>query len=285
MHKNIYPQTIQIFLPTGDPTAIRIAEITTAVIRAIEVPRVLLSDFFKMDEAKQVALYCLVGESDMGQPQVYIGQTSNLEMRLKQHNKDKEFWNKALIFISITNNMTNTHAQYLESLAIERANDVGRYKLENGNIGSRPHTPAPLKAECGIFFEIIETLSTTLGFPFFKPLLDKGSDTTGTIYYCKKRGAQASGKDTPEGFIVRKGSEIATDTTENFELRNGYVRLRARLIQEGTIINESGKMIFSKDYRFNSPSAASAVVCGMATNGWKVWKDVNGKSLSENERE
>ena len=32
-------RTIQIFLPTGDPAGIRIAEQTTSIIRLIEVPR------------------------------------------------------------------------------------------------------------------------------------------------------------------------------------------------------------------------------------------------------
>lgn len=42
------PQTIQIFLPAGDPRGVRIAEITTRIVQAIEVPRSLLADFLKM---------------------------------------------------------------------------------------------------------------------------------------------------------------------------------------------------------------------------------------------
>jgi hypothetical protein len=32
------PKTIQIFLPSGDPQGIRIAEITTRIVRVLEVP-------------------------------------------------------------------------------------------------------------------------------------------------------------------------------------------------------------------------------------------------------
>lgn len=32
------PQTIQIFLPSGDPRGMRVAEITTRIVRVIEVP-------------------------------------------------------------------------------------------------------------------------------------------------------------------------------------------------------------------------------------------------------
>jgi len=52
-----HPQTIQIFLPAGDPQGIRIAEITTRIVRVIEVPRSLLGEFFKMPEAEQVGVY------------------------------------------------------------------------------------------------------------------------------------------------------------------------------------------------------------------------------------
>ena len=53
------PRTIQIFLPTGDPSGIRIAEITTSIIRVIEVPRNQLVDFLEMPESGQVGLYFL----------------------------------------------------------------------------------------------------------------------------------------------------------------------------------------------------------------------------------
>ena len=32
------PQTIQIYIPTGDPRGMRVTEITTRIIRVIEVP-------------------------------------------------------------------------------------------------------------------------------------------------------------------------------------------------------------------------------------------------------
>lgn len=85
------PQTIQIFLPQGDPRGIRMAEITTRILQVIEVPRSLVSNFLEMPEAAQVALYVLVGEDDGGQPTVYIGQTGDLITRLKSHNRDREF--------------------------------------------------------------------------------------------------------------------------------------------------------------------------------------------------
>ena len=73
------PQTIQIFLPLGDPRGIRIAEITTRIVQLIEVPRPQLDVFLAMPESEQVAVYFLFGQSDDGaEPKVYIGQTGDL---------------------------------------------------------------------------------------------------------------------------------------------------------------------------------------------------------------
>ena len=58
------PKTIQIFLPSGDPRGIRIAEITTRIVQAIEIPRSLLHDFLKMPESEKVGLYYLIGDSN-----------------------------------------------------------------------------------------------------------------------------------------------------------------------------------------------------------------------------
>lgn len=54
--------TIQIYLPSGDPQGIRIAEITTRTVRVLDVPRTEIKSFFEMPESDQVAVYYLFGE-------------------------------------------------------------------------------------------------------------------------------------------------------------------------------------------------------------------------------
>ena len=51
------PQTIQIFLPAGDPCGMRVAEITRRIIRVIEVPRSQLADFLKTPGAQQEGIF------------------------------------------------------------------------------------------------------------------------------------------------------------------------------------------------------------------------------------
>jgi hypothetical protein len=77
------PQTIQIFLPSGDPRGMRVAEITTRIVRVIEVPRSQWEAFLKMPEAHQVGVYFLMGElSEAGLPRTCIGQSGSVGKHL-----------------------------------------------------------------------------------------------------------------------------------------------------------------------------------------------------------
>ena len=86
------PKPIQIVLPSGEPHGIRIAEITTRIVKVIEVPRSLLADFLAMEQSSQVGVYVLVGE-DTGDDdrRVYVGQSGDLRVRLAQHHQKKDF--------------------------------------------------------------------------------------------------------------------------------------------------------------------------------------------------
>lgn len=278
-----HAQTIQIFLPSGDPQGIRVAGITTRIVRLLDVPRSLLPDFLKMPEAQQVGLYFLFGEDqDSAQPLVYVGQTGSLSERLTSHNLKKEFWNHALIAVSLTNNLTSTHALFLEWLSIKAASSAARYAAENGNAGSRPHTTPPLEAECHELHETIRTLLATLGYPVFEPLtkptIDKLQDTR--LFYCKASEADATGVVTEEGFVVLKGSTGRVETVPTFQ-KHGYQRVRDLLQQQGVTVVIDGRMRFNRDHLFTSPSAAAACVTGRTANGLIEWKDAQGRTLRD----
>ncbi|MEM1353898.1 MAG: GIY-YIG nuclease family protein [Planctomycetota bacterium] len=277
------PKTIQIFLPGGDPRGIRVAEITTRIVQVIEVPRKLLPEFFKLPESKQVALYFLVGESeDEQQDQVYIGQTGDLKARLSDHNKKKDFWQRALVLISRTNTLTQTHALFLEWQSIQAAKEAGRYLVENVNAGTKPHTPAPMEAECMEVFETGQTLLATLGYPVFDSLTaikPKKQD----LFYCKGRNSDAIMQYTEEGFVVLKGSKGRLKHVNSLD--TSYARLRKKFLETGVTVSDGDQVIYQKDHLFSSPSAAAAAVTGRPENGWTAWKDSQGRTLDEVKRQ
>ena len=280
------PQTIQIFLPAGDPRGMRIAEITTRIVRVIEVPRSQLGEFVKMPEAQQVGVYFLMGESsEAGLPRVYIGQSGNVGTRLVQHNQSKDFWNRAFVVISLTNSMTQTHALFLEWFAISEATKAARYTLENGNTGASPHTPAPLEADCHEIHETAATLLATMGQPIFEPLISaqEAKDKT-ELFYCKSSSANGVGEFTNEGFVVLQGSTARTETVSSFLGTSGE-RLRNLLINQGVLKNNNEGLIFTRNYLFSSPSAASDVLMGRNSNGWIDWKTTDGRTLDAVKRQ
>ena len=280
------PKTIQIFLPGGDPRGIRVAEITTRIVQVIEVPRSLLADFLKMPESDQVALYFLFGEAEDGTEQkVYIGQTGDLRARLAKHNKEKEFWQRAMVLISRTNSLTQTHSLFLEWHCIQAARKAGRYADENGNSGSKPHTPAPLAADCMEIFETGHALLATLGFPIFDPVAKPAEAAeAGEVFFCKASGADGRGLYTQEGFVVLKGSIGRKENVPSIVGTSGE-RLRMRLLESKVMRVENEKVIFEKDHLFRSPSMAALALMGRTCNGWVDWKTKEGKTLDAVKRQ
>ncbi len=278
------PQTIQIFLPAGDPRGMRVAEITTRIVRVIEVPRSQLADFLKMPEAQQVGVYFLMGElSEAGLPRAYIGQSGNVGNRLVQHNQNKDFWNRALVVISLTNSMTQTHALFLEWFAIAEATKAGRYSLENGNTGSQPYTPAPLQADCHEIHETAATLLATLGQPIFEPLTNAAKGEV-ELFYCKGSGADGVGEYTTEGFVVLKGSKGRVENVASIQ-GTSNAQIRESLVKDGVMAPQDGLYVFTRNHLFPSPSQAAMALMGRSANGWVEWKAVNGKTLDELKRQ
>lgn len=274
------PKTIQIFLPGGDPRGIRVAELTTRIVQVIEVPRSLLADFLKMPESDQVAVYFLFGQSDeTSEPRVYIGQTGDLRARLKSHNDKKDFWERAAVLISRTNSLTQTHALFLEWHCLQAVRKAGRYGDENANSGTKPHTPAPLEADCLEIYETGHTLLATLGYPLFdplaKPVVGKEAEE---LFYCTASGADGRGQYTEEGFVVLKGSKGRLKSVPSF-VGSTWDEQRQQLIEVGDLKQEGDLLVVTKDLLFPNPSKAAAMLMARTANGWIDWKTDDGKTL------
>lgn len=281
------PKTIQIYLPGGNPRGIRVAEITTRIVQAIEIPRSLLGEFLKMPESNQVAVYFLIGEDEeVGGSLVYVGQTGDLRKRLANHNNEKGFWERAVVITSLTGSLTQTHALFLEWHSLQKMREAGRFADCNGNNGSRPHTPAPLESDCLEIFETSSILLATLGHPLFSPLVKKTEENgeDDRVFYCQGSGANGRGVYTSEGFVVLEGS---TGRRENVPSIIGTAteRSREKILASDAVNMDDSSILFTKDYLFSSPSAAAIALMGRSANGWLEWKTAEGKTLDELERQ
>lgn len=281
------PRTIQIYLPSGDPRGIRVARLTTHIMQVFEVPRALLGQFLAMPEAQRVAVYYLVGDDEVSEtPMAYIGQTGDLKVRLGDHHRSKDFWSRALVAVSLSDILTQTHALYLEWLSIKLAGETGRYKVTNGNAGSRPQAPAPLEADCDEIFDNVRMLLATLGQPIFESLSEpkEAAAKRDELYYCVYAGSDAAGEYTEEGFVVLKGSKARLEMAPSM-VKMGFDKRREALIADGTLVSTAGALVFQRDVLFKTPSGASDMVTGASTNGWTLWKTKDGKTLDELKRQ
>ena len=272
-------KTIQIYLPTGEPRGIRIADITTRIVLSVAIPRTELAVAKQRSELDHPGVYFLFGEDeDSAKPIVYIGQTEDARKRLDDHNKCKPFWKTAVFCLSKSQNFTQAHIRYLEWYCLQQAKEIGRFELDNDQVSFSPtHVTEPMKAELHDVFDTIRMLIGTLGFPVFDPIAKQDSHTH--LFFARGGGSDGSGELVADGFVVLKGSrariEIAPSAIASVKPH------RDKLIAAGILTEQNGEYIFTQDFEFPTPSAAAAVVLGRTANGWIEWVDESKRSLDD----
>lgn len=273
-------KTIQIYLPEGEPQGIRIAEITTRTIQAVQVPRAKLASFFARRECEHIGVYFLFGErEESAKPAVYVGQTEDLKSRLKKHHADKEFWTSAVVVISRTQSFTQAHLRYLEWWSIKAIEEAKRFSLENGNGGAKPYVPEPLEADVIDAFGTATVLLATLGFPVFEPAAGRNKSSSREVFYCRGPNADARGALVDEGFVVFAGSKTRRNPPPASLKFSTWIE---ELIEDKVleVINDE-ELRLTQDYVVNSPSYAAALVLARHSNGWNEWKRSDGKTLHD----
>lgn len=287
-------KTIQIYLPTGNPNSIRIAELTTRIVQAIVVPRARIKEAGNRDELKGVGLYFLVGDTDdQVKPVVYVGEAEDCYTRLGQHNSQKDFWTAAIVIISRTASFTKAHVKYLEWYCIDKIAQIGRFKLENSVKPTEPFIPEPMQADLRDVIDTFSVLVSALGFNFFQPIRSvekteaivdpvsevESEEQTRKVFSYQTFDALGSGEMTEEGFVVFKDSFASVN--ERPSTAESVKNLRRKLIEENILRLTDDKLVFQQDYIFKSPSAAAQVLRGHNVNGWNVWKDTEGRTLDD----
>lgn len=277
-------KTIQIFLTDGSPRGIKLAEITSNIELAVFIPRNQINEAGKRAEVSLPGIYFLFGESETGsKPIVYIGQSRDCLNRIKTHDQKKDFWNYAVLIVSKTKTFTQTHIEYLEELAISKAYEANRYEIENAASPKKFNVPETLEADLLDNFDTIKILLSTLGFPLFEPLTQsKPNNQHENKLFCKGKLATAEGEYTDDGFVVFKGSTANIDFAPTSNASN-YL-LRNKLIESKVLERKGEVYVFTEDYLFNTPSAASNQVLARNSNGWLEWKDAKGKTLDDLKR-
>jgi len=277
--------TIKLFLPFGDPKKVRTAEISNWSGKAVAAPVSDWKDLLDRPELKKPGVYFLLGGVDPsdGKRRAYVGEAEVIAERIKWHKaKADDWWNSVVLFVSQDDNLTKAHIRYLEGRLIEMAAAIDRNKIVNLK-ASGAHLPESDRNDMEVFLERIAQLLPVLGSDLLTPINPAMKDPHGaTVLYCAMKGARAKGLRSPNGFVVLKGSTAVLTERESAKTKGAWIlALREKLKLEGTLKEESGLLVFTRDVEFASPSAAATVVHGGNAAGPIAWKDANWKTLKE----
>ena len=274
-----YGKAIELFLVNGTAESLITAELSNWNGKAIKIPRTEVSSC-ERDDIKGVGVYFLICQEDDGTDSVYIGEAENVLDRLTQHlrdyqsGKEKYYWNTAVIFVG--RDLNKALIRYLENRFVEIAKECGRYTVLTKNTYKNTVLKEAQIASMEEFIDNVKILINTLGYKVLVPV-PKANDET--IYlYCKGSGASAKGFVSAGGFTVLEGSTVSDHTVPSLETKGkSYYNLRNALIKDGTISDR----VFTRDYEFKAPSAASAVILGHTSNGNVDWKTADGVKLKD----
>lgn len=286
---SINPKTIQIFLPNGDPNGIKIATIRTRNIEVIYFSRNNLENLSKiMEKRNKVGIYFLIGfNEDKDQNEIYIGEAEDVIERLKQHNRNKDFWQNGYFVVDNNGLLTKSHIKYLENITYNKIKEAGKIVVNNETEPTKSYVDETIEADLnGDILETIKILlSLLIGDNIFEKIEKISNKKDGDIFICKNnKGCYAEGKYIENGFLMFNGAKCNLNVTKSFN-GGSESKMRNFLIDNKILIHKDNFYILQKDYLFKSPSMASSTILGMRCNGWLCWKNKNGKTLDEIYRE
>ena len=123
---------LEIIYHNGQPDGIRSIRRHLSTMTTYVIPRPLLSEAKKLTGINRPGIYYLISETDDNKiAQIYVGQTRNGVSRLDDHNRSKDFWNKAIMFLADNKTFSLDMISGLEAFAIGKAIEAKRYKVEN----------------------------------------------------------------------------------------------------------------------------------------------------------
>ena len=281
---------LTVFMIDGTEYGPRLAEIGNWVGKAIYSTRSSVSKVINREEFDNPGIYCLKGEPNDNafEESIYIGEAENIRSRLKQHLSDpKKEFSELIFFVSKDELLTKTQIKYLESRMVQLAIQAKSAKVENGNIPSLPTLHEADISDMEYFLEQIRLILPIMGFKFLISSTANSEErnsyeekeTIHQTYLIKTRTFRAEMVETNQGYIVKKGSEAKKDLSNS--CTETYRNMRRKLLETQILVDRNGKLEFSEDTVFNSPSAASNMVLGRNSNGFTEWVTKSGETYKE----
>lgn len=165
-------------------------------------PRSQVEGLLESDVCKCYGIYLLISD-DM----VYVGQSSDLSKRIKQHLDGKDWWEKVVILTTNDNSLNRSDIDYLEAVLISKAVKVGRLSSDNKNKGNKKKIDKFRKCEMDQYID--EAL-------FMLKMIDI------KVFIEKKDIVRINGKSLAKKFLAGKGTVLNDFTWANLSNIGDY---------------------------------------------------------------
>ena len=266
---------LEIIYHNGQPDGIRSIRRHLSTMTTYVIPRPLLSEAKKLSGINRPGIYYLISENDDNKiAQIYIGQTRNGVVRLDDHNRSKDFWNKAIMFLADNKTFSLDMISGLEAYAIGKAHEAKRYKVEN-SVNPKYEID---EYDLPLIEEVYEEIQFIMATQGYKMANTKNTLNEANTLHTTRNGVLAFGVYDAEHFEVLEGSEIDINRKCHSATME---KQRQTALANGNIVCIDGKYKLTVSVSFNSPSSAGQFVLGGSINGWVEWKDKDGKTLDE----
>ena len=279
-----------------DPAGIKVIENPTKTLKAVLFPREYLSEVNNMTEANQAGVYILYNTIDKNeQPHIYIGQTGyNITSRLSNHNRNKDFWNQALVFVEKGDflNLNSAHAKIIESILINQAIKCGAVVMDNSTGSKAPRVQKADQLASATWADEVMTITKILGLAFFVPQVTE-EQITSESGDADENLPKGEWTMIPDGLytMTRKIKSTQKTYSGTMEVRNGNCILKAgseispikKNMPKGWAEKRDGAHksgdTLTDDIPMDSPSGCAALIVGGTCNGWMSWKNSQGEFI------
>lgn len=257
--------TFDVEINLNDPTSIICYSNSLYAFTAYKVARNRFKDF--KSQLSVPGVYILdAGLLDEKQ-HLYVGQSENLLDRLRCHNSKPPKslgWKYALCFVKQRPYLKECDRLRIEKLLVEQLRKLDdRFKVYTEKATSERF--GQYAALSNAMREINSFLSVMGIDPYSEEAIEEKSE----LFYCKVPKScdkVAQGYFSRGEFVVKAGSWVSQEKKTGFKPLS-YWQRRQKLEADGVI--KEGR--FVRMVRFDSVSAAAAVVCGCSANGLDRW--------------
>ena len=309
---------IELFLVDGEAGGITTADIASWTGHILSGPRSHLADLLAREEVHRNGVYLLLGDDpeSIDNTRCYIGKTEDFSRRFLDHDKKKDWWDRAILISSLDDSFNEGHWGYIESRLVETAKRAERSSLDDNK-----QTPQLRKlseaqqSDAEAFIEKIRVVLPVLGISVFKTRSSKpprrvdGQFDEPAVGLPAPSSSEDSGAGSPESpiftldlpkhgvraraqfvggeFVLLEGSILVAEVggkARTESTKRAYQAIEARfskLVADGSIVLEGSNGVAARDIPFASPSGAASIACGRTRNGRNAWKTSEGLSYGD----